>query len=459
MTDSEYPSYPRSNTIVFGLFLIYVLYRYLELGVRISLLGAIRFELILGSLLVLFALPSMFSDKGKADTTLYRWAILLILCMSVMVVFSADTAHSTDIFIDRVIKFSMFSVMITSFVKSPRELKWFIGAFMLACMKMGQEGFLGTITGSMIWYNQGIPRLHGPTPIYAHPNSFSGMAIGTLPFILYLFPIVSKWFKLALLAQSAFVLDIVLFTGSRTGYVAFAAGLGLLIKRSKKKLRVMVLLLVAALITIPLIPKDYMDRFDTIFTKHEKEGASTEKRIQILADAWAIFKEYPLGVGVGAFPIVREEKFGRTQDTHNLYFEVATNLGIQGFVIFLGLIVAMQKTLNTIRINTEEQIARVKAAEGQDSGQDPAIVQEHLSDLHWLKAIAQATYMFIFLRLALGLFGMDLFEIYWWFSLGITLALLNMELCARRRTDILTGATAKKKPARDFHASQGYRYG
>jgi hypothetical protein len=37
--------------------------------------------------------------------------------------------------------------------------------------------------------------------------------------------------------------------------------------------------------------------------------------------------------------------------------------------------------------------------------------------------------------LALGLFGHDLFEIYWWFTIGFAVAIARMMSVALRRTD------------------------
>lgn len=430
--------YPKTNAAVFFAFLTYIIYIYLEVGYRIPFLGEIRFQMILGALLVLTALPIQLSKKEKAKSGIFGWTALLIFLMTLMTFLSADVSHSSTVYFDRVIKFSMFALMIAAFVNNPRELKWFIAAFLLACMKMGQEGFVGTITGSMIWENQGIPRLWGSTPIYFHPNSYSGMAVGTLPFVLYMYPLVSKWFKLALLALAALAANIIIFTGSRTGYVAVAFGVGLIIKRSKNSWKTLFWIAAISIALIPAIPHDYLDRFDSIFTLHEKEGKSSETRIQIIKDAWEVFKENPLGIGVGAFPIVRSQKFGRSQDTHNLYLEVATNLGIQGLITFLGFIYVLQKSLNTLQSNIETQIKRLKEVMDRENANDNPTYLEHVADLKWMNATAQAVYMFIFLRLVLGLFGMDLYEIYWWFALGLTAALLNMELHARKRTELLT---------------------
>ena len=43
-----------------------------------------------------------------------------------------------------------------------------------------------------------------------------------------------------------------------------------------------------------------------------------------------------------------------------------------------------------------------------------------------LGMVALATSAFIVIRLTLGLFGMDMYEIYWWFAIGITLSTYTM---------------------------------
>lgn len=49
-----------------------------------------------------------------------------------------------------------------------------------------------------------------------------------------------------------------------------------------------------------------------------------------------------------------------------------------------------------------------------------------LIDLEIIEAVALATTGFIVVRLTLGMFGMDLYEIYWWFAIGVTFSLYSM---------------------------------
>src|SRR5262249_46774344 len=155
--------------------------------------------------------------------------------------------------------------------------------------------------------------------------SFAGMALGTLPFVFYLYPVCIRRLKAALVLLAIFSLTIVVFTGSRTGYVGFFGFATFVIVRARRKGRAIATALGIAAMAVPLVPLSYVERFDSIFTGVDKEGQSTEMRREILRDSWAILQSHPFGVGVGAFPAVRKATFGRVQDTHNLYFEIATN--------------------------------------------------------------------------------------------------------------------------------------
>jgi hypothetical protein len=64
-----------------------------------------------------------------------------------------------------------------------------------------------------------------------------------------------------------------------------------------------------------------------------------------------------------------------------------------------------------------------------------------------MRAILLAASGYMVIRLSVGLFGMDLYEIYWWFTMGIVIAVHNMNQVAERLTEgFLAQATAMGKP-------------
>lgn len=349
----------------------------------------------------------LFSQNEKGPMSgEAKSAIFLLLVMGIYTIFSMDRETSIPIYIDRGIKFSAIALFIWAAVEKVEDLKTIVAFMLLAWLKIGQEGLVGWLTGNMVWYNQGIPRLRGSTMMYLHPNSYSGFAVGCLPFCYFLFFWAkSLILKLGFLLLASLAMIIIINTGSRTGYVAtiltFIA-LFFLLKKGKMKIFLVSLLFLPLLISN--IPDHYVERFNSIFTGEEKEGASSAARKQIIEDAIDVYKAYPLGVGVSAFPAVRGEMFDRYQDTHNLYLEILTNLGPIGVLSFFTLI------FNIIRRNwiNSRLVMNIKG-----------ILE---IDRQFLNALCFCVIGYLLVRLFLGMFGMDLYEIYWWLALGYTLA-------------------------------------
>ncbi len=426
--------YPPFNKVVATLLFGYVAAFFLQLGIRVNMLGTIRVEFLLAASLLgiaMFQRPPVQYPKEK----LTGFLMFFLFCCTIQVPFSADFDLSYDIYVNRILKFAAMAFIIARLVNSPAMACVYLAAFFVSCLKMGQEGLLGQLTGSLVWENQGVMRLHGATPMYAHPNSFSGMALGTLPFIYYLFPLAkSKLLKLLLLAQLAFSINIIIFCGSRTAYVAF---IGMMVfiffKSNHKKLFMLggILLFFAALY---YMPDQYIERFESIFTGKEKEGASTDTRIQILRDAVQIFFWYPLGVGVGAFPVVRAEYFGLIQDTHNLYLEIATNLGVQGLLAFFLLIAAIFSSYRKSRSSIVKQLEMLEKIENSEPDDN---LDKHRRQLVFYRALCDTLVTYLVVRLFLGVFGMDMYEIYWWIVIGFAYALSKLSFIAEKKTSYL----------------------
>ncbi|MBK9303627.1 MAG: O-antigen ligase family protein [bacterium] len=287
-------------------------------------------------------------------------------------------------------------------------------------------------------------RLHGAVPIYAHPNSLAGLAMGTLPFVLFLFPVIERWrIKLLLLPLGVTATVCVIYTGSRTGYVALGVLLVFWWSQSRRKLRNLAIAAVVGVAVFPLLPDQYVERFKSI-GGHEAEGTSKETRIQILRDAWEVLLHNPIGVGIASFPAVRIQMFNRKQDTHNLYLEVATNLGIHGFAVFCYLIYAMFAALVAVRKTLNHERGRLvavcRSVEGH-AGYVKQVLRE-IDDLRFLEAVTQSTIGFLVVRLALGLFGMDLYEVYWWFAAGMAFCLPQIGLVIQRRVGKIVESSA-----------------
>ena len=264
--------YPEFKPLLALLFFGYVSAFFLQIGSRIDIFGAIRLEFLLAATLLVLSI--LYDPKIKyPPSKLSGLLTVYILFVVIQVPLSVDVSFSWNVFVERFLKFTVMAFFIARFVNSPKMIMVFLAAFLLSCFKMGQEGLLGNITGSMVWQNQGIMRLHGSTGLYAHPNSFAGMALGTLPFLYYLYPISGKYLKIFFLIMLVFAINIIVFTGSRTGYVGFFAIAAIVFWNSQKKARYVSIALLCVVAGSFYMPDQYVERFESIFTGEEQEGA------------------------------------------------------------------------------------------------------------------------------------------------------------------------------------------
>ena len=415
------------NKLIFGIFLTFVVARYMQWGARRAIFETIRIEFVLG--LILTIVCAVIISKKPIDISHAKNVVsgigLLFVAMLIQLPFAADPEMANQIFVDRVIKFAMLTFFMATLIRTPKSLGLFLAAFLFACFYVTQESARGAISGSLVWENQGVMRLHGAVSIYRHPNSLAGIAMGTIPFCIFLWPAIQRrWVKLLLIPPLITSFICVLYSGSRTGYVAFFAFIAYWFWQSQNKKKWVMWTVLIAVLAMPFIPDQYIGRFKSIGGE-EAQGHSKEKRIEILEDAWQVLKTHPLGVGVASFPAVRIEMFGRKQDTHNLYLEVATNLGVQGFAVFAFLIGAFISTWATLK-RFSKRLTLVLLR--QPDSVDKRIIRELFSKLKLCEQTTLAIGGFLFVRLTLGLFGMDLYEVYWWFIAGTLLSLNTVYL-------------------------------
>ncbi len=400
----------------FHLFLFYIVVWWLQLGERFQhRFGVhIRVEAIIAALLLVHTCVDKFRKSDDEKAGFLPFVLLLLLTMFLQVVFAYDQKWAWFVFFNRVLKYSAMGILIARYVRDSRQLKLLIGVWLFCCWKGTLEGVIGGITGSLIWENQGIMRLHG-NGLWSHPNSFSQFALGPLPFCIYLFPILKKWYyRIGIVSLTVFSSYVVLYTGSRTGYLGFIL-LAILtfFKLPKSYRRVFSLLLtILVVISIFFVPKQYKERFRSIYSGTEKEGHSKQSRILLYKDGIRVFMENPFGVGVGNYRFFYQKKFGRAMDQHCVYTEALTEIGLQGFLAFLLLLLKINKVLSD----------NLKKAKNLLKNSSNLVSSYKMRDLQFVTAVIQATQIYFWLRLFLDIFGMDLYGITWWFVIGLTSA-------------------------------------
>jgi len=245
-----------------------------------------------------------------------------------------------------------------------------------------------------------------------------------------------------LVLQLIFSVNIILFTGSRTGYLTCIVFLLLIFGLSKRKIAISLLLLCLFAVSVSYIPDQYKDRFLSAFTGQDKVGRSTEARKGLFFDSIDVFIENPFGVGGHCFPVVQERHNRRKQETHNLYTQLLAETGVQGFSAFMGLmyvlirkILGLRKTFRDCRQKINDLLINSNFNKRIFNSQD---LQRELAVSNFCISMADALFAAMIIRFVLGIFGHDLFEIYWWIFCGIAMALSSILSIQMKRISELT---------------------
>lgn len=166
---------------------------------------------------------------------------------------------------------------------------------------------------------------------------------------------------------SALVVVFVLFaSGSRMPIVAFFIAFGYLLSNSinlrggviyiRKGMRLLLLLLILAIGTLPIIIKNgffetIIYRFMVLFTE-DSGGASSSGRIDRFSSAFEMISESPLmGKGLGSFPIYFNE-YDVPDYPHNMIIEILAEIGIVGLMAFsIFFVISLIRIVNLHRIH------------------------------------------------------------------------------------------------------------
>ena len=423
--------------VLFGTFLVFVLARYMQWGYRRDIFATIRFELLLGIFLIVGGIAVLKSHPIQVGYGSRLLVVLFVFAfvLGLQVPFAYDFENAKRGFTEGVLKNSFLTVSMLILIRRPRQYKWFTLTWLLACFYVYQESVHGLISGGLYWENQGILRLHGAVPIYHHPNSLGAFALDALPFTFYLLkPVKSKWLRIWFLAVMICGLVCLVFSGSRSAYLALVLFVGFMWLMGRKKLKLFLLGVAVLPILLLLVPEQYVGRFNSI-TGNQVEGHSREARIKLAKDAWTLFLENPAGIGLESFPKMRHDRLGRrAQYTHNLYLEILLHTGIQGMVVFILLIFQIVKTFQLARSRFEDQQRLLARAARRLGPRFRKAIVHHSNDLFMADAMILACYGFLFMHLVMGIFGHDLLYVYWWFLSGNALVLLRMSRILGDRT-------------------------
>jgi putative inorganic carbon (HCO3(-)) transporter len=285
------------------------------------------------------------------------WTVFLIVVFMFHITLSTVLSYSPELawhkwnWVSKI--FLMTLVMLTLF--QDRERLRYL--YLVPALGLGFWGFKG---GIWVLRTGGGSRLWGPDFAFFADNNTFGLALAMiLPLLLYLSrdeP--RRWLRNLMKAMFAFTIVTIIFTYSRGAFVGLVVILAVLIWRSPWRLRFATAVVIVAVIGAPLAPIALKERMSGIRDQESAEtrDKSAAGRIEAWHTAWGVAVAHPF-FGEGFKALWNTEiwniYFGNdylvVRDVHSLYFEILSEHGILGFIIYLGILFTTLSTLRRIR--------------------------------------------------------------------------------------------------------------
>ena len=268
--------------------------------------------------------------------------IVLGAVIVITIPFSFWPGGSAHVFSDVYVKIILIFALMISTLTSPKRIRQMTWLMIIASTYIAGRAVLDYLRGVNLVEGDRVRSAVGG--MFQNPND---LALNLVTFLApTLFIIIQERRPSRRLFASfcaATMLAAVVCTKSRSGFLgllAMCAVLGYYTFRARPGL--LVAAVFAGLLALPVMPQSFWTRMDSIMNAEEDQTGSREARLRLIEQGFEVFADNPLtGVGAGQFQnySVPGETIEKWRVTHNVWLQVACDLGIFGLLAFGFLVV------------------------------------------------------------------------------------------------------------------------
>lgn len=311
-------------------------------------------------------------------------------------------ADHGQVVVENWFKILVFYVLLVTTAHDEKGLRRLAAGFLFV-MALYMLHSLREYVGGRYTFRMGIARMIGVDSSLGDPNSFGASVVFALPFVRAFWQTATRrWVRPALAGYLALSVGCILLTGSRSSLLGLLLWGMIVILRSRRRWWGISAAIAGAPLLFVALPDSLQTRFETIVNPEvgpANARVSGEGRLEGLTRGFELFGTYPLsGVGPGSW----RPATGSKLESHNLYGQVASEMGLPGVLAFGAILCCFALNARWMR----------RAAHRDPAG--PMAFEHHL---------AAAVGMSVFLLLFEGNFGHNLFRHNWlWFGGFLILA-------------------------------------
>lgn len=259
----------------------------------------------------------------------------------------------TDYYAKSVIVFLLTAQLLATLPRFKRML-WFV---LLFCITVSFIAVAGFQQGNL---EEGYRMRGGIAGLNSNPNDFALTTNLILPFGFALYSLNRDLLRRAVcvIFVVASVVAIML-TYSRGGFITLVVVLILCFLkmggRSKQSKYLLPFVLVVAAFIL-MTPQDYGDRLQAITDFSKDRSGSGPARQAAIEKTVEVITEHPVfGVGIGMNVLALNEKGLLWSRVHNVFLQIASEIGVLGMIVFVLLIIRLLKSVRLIQTEFKEE--------------------------------------------------------------------------------------------------------
>lgn len=388
--------------------ILYVTIFLLRPGEMFPVIAALRLELLLGVLVVVSLIIHQRIILGRINVPYDRISLSLVailIAIGISFFTSFEKTETKDIAIV-FIKLIVFYYLIISLVTTRKRFMAFIVTYLFCIGYMAIDAFGLYLSGSFV-HTMNVDRLTGSTSAGGDPNSLGATLVVSIPLILATAVYYRNFIvKLTMTGLGLLMIVCMVITASRSALLAFFGLVAVGIHQSKHRTLSFMAVIAILIIGWLLLPQQYRDRYMRFSEVGDDMNDVSSGRLDIWLSGIKMIPSNPVtGVGAGAFAwACGSGEFGppRFMQSHNLYIEIISSMGIVGVAAWLFFILTLFKKLKWLSH------------------------REYADESRWISIFSRAFIVTLVALLISGVFGHNLYRYTWYMVGGLTLAMSNI---------------------------------
>ncbi|WP_188055521.1 O-antigen ligase family protein [Oryzomonas rubra] len=314
--------------------------------------------------------------------------------------------------LENLLKAIVFYYFTIYFITDNRKFKLFIIIF-VGCQTVRvvepvylhlTQGYWGSFASMGTGGWDLMDRLSGAPHDVVNPNGLAFIILTIIPFYYYLSQ-TSSIYRLVSIIVIPLSIYALMLTASRSGILGLCVIFLSVLYKSNNKLIIIILIFIGGLISLNFMNANQIDRYESIFSSNTKNAGTSEGRIEGIKKDFLVALRKPFfGHGLGTSREANANFGGEDKPSHNLYTEVAQELGFVGLFIFIALI-------KSIIFNFRKSMLIVE---------NLSIKNEYLKSI----GLSLQTWFYMNILFSFASYGLSSYE--WYLFAGMSIALNNI---------------------------------